>query len=268
MSTALAAPVTSLWRNRGLIRTLVQREIQARYRGSFGDMIWTVLHPLLLMLVYFFVFGIVLQARFGGDPSPSSFVFYFFAGMLPWLAFSEAVGRSPVVLLEGRTIIKKIRFPVEILPANPVFAGLITQGVATLLFLLALFFVRKHVPVTLVALPLLLIPQILFTLGLCWLLSALGVFVRDLGQIIGFLLTLWFFLTPICYPETALPAWATPVLTKNPIYQLVRGYRTILLEDHWPDQVNLLFLWVVALATLWLGYFVFSRLRPLFADVV
>lgn len=268
MLLAVAQPVTSLWQNRSLIRTLVLREIQARYRGSLADAVWTLLHPLLLMVVYFFVFGIVLRARFAGDPSPAGFVLYFFAGMLPWLAFSEAVGRAPFVLLEGRTLIKKIRFPMEILPANPVFAGLLTQAIATAFYLVALAVFRHGLPVTAVALPLALVPQVLFTLGLCWLLAALGLFIRDLGQIIGFLLTLWFFLTPICYPETALPAWALRPLTLSPVYQLVHSYRAMLLEARLPGFSSLAMLWTVSILTALVGYFVFQRLRPSFADVV
>ncbi|MCC7153498.1 MAG: ABC transporter permease [Bryobacterales bacterium] len=268
MALPVTQPVWSLWRNRGLIRTMVFREIQARYRGSLADMLWTVLHPLLLMAVYFFVFGIVLRARFEADPSPAGFVLYFFAGMLPWLAFSEAVGRAPFVLLEGRTLIKKIRFPMEILPANPVFAGLLTQAIATVIYLIALAAIRGGLPITVLCLPVLLVPQILFTLGLCWLLAALGLFLRDLGQMIGFLLTLWFFLTPICYPEASLPQWAVRPLSYSPIYQLVRGYRAILLESRLPDALPALALWAAACLTALAGYFVFQRLRPAFADIV
>lgn len=268
MTLAVALPVTSLWRNRSLIRTMVVREIQARYRGSLGDMLWTVLHPLLLMGVYFFVFGIVLRARFEADPSPAGFVLYFFAGMLPWLAFSEAVGRAPFVLLEGRTLIKKIRFPMEILPANPVFAGLLTQAIATTIYLIGLAIIRGGLPITALYLPLILIPQILFTLGLSWLLAALGLFLRDLGQIIGFLLTLWFFLTPICYPEASLPHWALRPLSFSPIYQLVHSYRAILLESRLPDPTQTAALWATAILTALFGYFIFQRLRPSFADIV
>lgn len=268
MALPAAEPFTSLWKNRGLIRTLVFREIQARYRGSLADMLWTVLHPLLLMTVYFFVFGIVLRARFAADPSPAGFVLYFFAGMLPWLAFSEAVGRAPFVLLEGRTLIKKIRFPMEILPANPVFAGLLTQAIATVLYVIALAVIRGGLPVTVLALPLILVPQILFTLGLCWLLAALGLFVRDLGQVIGFLLTLWFFLTPICYPEASLPQWAIRPLSYSPVYQLVRAYRAVLLESRLPEMIPTLGLWAIACFTALAGYVVFQRLRPAFADVI
>src|ERR1019366_3497251 len=158
--------VMTVWRNRGLIRAMVRRDILGRYRGSFGGAFWTIINPLLLMLTYFFVFG------------------------------------------------------VETLPVNLVCAGLITELFAIVLYCIFLLAINHTLPVALVWLPVLIIPQILFTAGVSWFLAALGVFARDLGQIIGFVLTLWFFLTPICYPENKLPHAAAGVLTKNPMYVL------------------------------------------------
>ena len=123
LGRAFIYPVATIWRNRGLIRVMVRRDILGRYRGSFGGGFWTVINPLLLMLTYFFVFGVVLRARFGGDPSRSGFALYFLAGMLPWLAFSEAAGRAPTVMLEHRNFVKKLVFAVETLPVNLVVAG-------------------------------------------------------------------------------------------------------------------------------------------------
>lgn len=261
-------PFQILARHRALMRSMVRRDILARYRGSFGDALWTILNPLLLTLAYFFVFGIVLRARFAGDPSRAGFVLYFLAGMLPWLAFSEAAGRAPTVLLEYRNFIKKILFPVETLPANLVFSGLITQFFATAIFLALLFWARGAIPATIVWLPVLLVPQLLFTFGLCWLLASLGIFVRDLAQLMSFVLTLWFFLTPICYPESSLPPEAVPWLAKNPFFLLVRGYRAIFLESRPPDAASLAWLWLIGFATLFFGYAVFAKLRRSFADIL
>ena len=265
---AFVYPVITLWRNRGLIRAMVRRDILGRYRGSFGGIFWTVINPLLLMLTYFFVFGVVLRTRFGADQSRSSFALYFLAGMLPWLAFSEAAGRSAGVIWEHRNFVKKLVFAVETLPANLVAAGLVSEFFAIVLFCVFLFAIRGSVPLTIAWLPLLVIPQILFTAGVSWFLAALGVFVRDLGQVIGFLLTLWFFLTPICYPESSLPADLAPLFTKNPIYLLVHEYRAILLENHAPDFTALWKLWLVAAAAFVLGHAWFYKLRKSFPDIV
>ena len=121
---AFTLPFETIFRNRSLIRTMVRRDVLGRYRGSFGGAFWTVLNPLILMLTYFFVFGVVLRAKFPNDPSRSGFALYFLAGMLPWLAVSEAAGRAPTVMLEHRNFVKKLVFPVETLPLNLVTAGI------------------------------------------------------------------------------------------------------------------------------------------------
>lgn len=268
MRLLFAQPLLSLWRNRRLLAALVRREISARYRGSLGGAAWTILHPLLLMLTYFFVFGVVMETRFGNDPSRAGFVLYFLAGMLPWLPFSEAVGRAPGVILENRNFVKKLVFPVETLPANLAVTGLVTQVFALLIFFALLGATRGAPPASALWLPVLAAPQLLLTLGCCWLLAACGVFLRDLGQVIGLLLTLLFFLTPICYPESQVPPWARGVLEWSPVFLLVRGYREILLEAHAPPAASLAVLWTGAFAVFVLGHAAFWRLRRTFADVL
>jgi lipopolysaccharide transport system permease protein len=264
----LADPFAGLWQARSLIVSMVQRDILARYRGSFGDALWTLLHPLLLMATYFFVFGVVLQTRFGADQSRTGFALYFLAGMLPWLQVSEPATRATFVILEHRVLVKKLVFPVTILPVNQAIAGLVTSLLATLMFLVALVAVRGGVPATALALPLLLVPQVLFTLGICWFLAAAGAYLRDLAQVIGLLLTLWFFLTPICYPETSLPVSLAPLLMKNPMFQFVRGYRQIFLEAELPQAQALLKLWAVSAVLFFAGHAWFARLKRSFADIV
>jgi lipopolysaccharide transport system permease protein len=265
---AFKYPVRSIWRNRSLIRSMVRRDILGRYRGSFGGAFWTVLNPLLLMATYFFVFGIVLRARFGNDPSKAGFVLYFLCGMLPWLAFSEAVGRAPFVILEHRNFVKKLVFPLETLPVNLVVAALVTEAFALAIFVGFLLFARGGVPVAVLWLPVLALPQLLFTMGVVWILAALGAYLRDLGQINGFLLTLWFFLTPICYPVEALPRDLLWVFSKNPMYLLVQGYRGLFLEARPPAFGPLWKFWVLSLVLFFAGHALFYKLRKSFADVL
>ncbi len=266
---AFIYPVRSLWSNRKLMVSMVRRDILARYRGSFGGALWTFLNPLLLMATYFFVFGVVLNNKFGADTSRTGYVLYFLAGMLPWLPFSEAVGRSPYVVIEHPNFVKKLVFPLETLPVNLVISGAVTEVFALAIFVSGLLAARGSVPSSVVWLPALLVPQLLLAAGLCWFLAALGVFVRDLGQIIGFVLTLWFFLTPICYPETQnIPLAARHILAWNPILTLVRGYRDIFLEGHAPRLAPLIALWIGSGALAVLGHAWFHRLRRSFADVI
>jgi lipopolysaccharide transport system permease protein len=266
---AFVYPARSLWDNRKLISSMVRRDILSRYKGSFAGALWTFLNPLLLMITYVFVFGMVLKQRFGADSSPSGFVLYFLAGMLPWLAFSEAVGRAPYIVLDHRTFVKKLVFPLETLPVNLVISGAVTEAFGLAIFAVILTIARGALPGTLAWLPLLILPQLLFTAGLCWFLAALGIFVRDLGQITGFVLTLWFFLTPICYPESnSIPPAIARILELNPILALVRGYRAVLLEGRPPQIEALIVLWIGAGALAVLGHAWFHRLRRSFADVI
>lgn len=265
---AIVRPFQTIWRNRRLSYTLTRREILSRSRGSFGGALWTILNPLLLMATYFFVFGLVLKSRFENDPSPASFALYFLAGMLPWLAFSEAAGRAPFVLIEYRQLIRKLVFPIEMLPVNLVFSGLVGEAFGLALFTLAFLLIRGYFPWTLIYLPLLLIPQMIFTVAVCWFLSALGAFLRDLTQIIGFLLTIWFFITPICYPETQIPAGARSLLTKNPIFILVEGYRAVFLQNRAPAWRPLLALTAISLLLAIAAHAWFYKLKKSFADVL
>jgi lipopolysaccharide transport system permease protein len=266
---AVTLPFLTLWSNRSLIQSMTRRDILGRYRGSVGGSTWAILNPLLLIMTYAFIFGLVLQQRFNAGDKPSDYVLYFLAGYLPWLAFSEAVGRSPMILVDYRNFIKKLRFPVETLPINIVGSGLVTECFGLVIFAVLLILMRGGLPLTVVWLPFLIIPQLLFTAGICWFLAALGLFLRDLGQVIGYVVTLWFFLTPICYPEQALKRTALgPILEKNPIFSLVRGYRRVLLEGHGPDKHAMIIFWCLAIVVFLAGHAWFYKLRKWFADVI
>ena len=261
-------PFRTMWRYRSLIRSMVRRDIMGRYRGSYGGLFWTVIHPFLMMITYAFVFGFVLQTRFGPDDRPGNFVLYFMAGMLPWLAFSEAVGRAPTVVHEHSNFVKKLLFPVEILPVNLVFAGLVSEMFGVLIFVGGLLYFGRDISSMAVYLPLILIPQFLLTLGLSWFLAALGVFFRDLGQLIGFVLTVWFFTTPICYPEEQLPQNFRWLFEKNPMYVLVDSYRSVLLEGVPPNWQPLAVLSGVSIVLFLVGHAWFYKWKRSFADLL
>jgi len=139
-------PWLLIWRNRSLIVAMVERDLEGRYKGSYGDRFWTIAQPLFLMLAYWFVFGVVLKTRFGDDPNPSIYMLFFLCGMIPWLAISEAVGRAPSVILEHRNFVKKLVFPVEILPVNLVFSGLVSAAFALVIYLFFLASRRDDPP--------------------------------------------------------------------------------------------------------------------------
>ncbi|MDA0207154.1 MAG: ABC transporter permease [Acidobacteria bacterium] len=267
LARAAVQPFSSIWRNRSLIRSMVRRDIAGRYAGSHAGVFWTIIHPLLLMLTYAFVFGVVLSTRFANDDRPGSFVLYFLAGMLPWLAFSESAGRAAGVVIEHANFVKKLVFPLDILPVNLVFSGLFSQFFGVLVLFGALLLFGRDIYWTVLYLPLLIIPQLLFTLGVCWLLAALGVLFRDLGQLMGFIITLWFFLTPICYDESLLGQYHW-LFRINPFYILVRAYRAVLLEHAAPEWQSLLWLSAASALVFLFGYGCFHRTQRQFADLV
>lgn len=264
----LFSTFVAIWRNRPLIASLARRDLLARYRGSFGDALWAVWNPLLQMATYFFVFGIVMQTRFPGIAGNTGYAFYLICGMLPWLAISEAVARSPQAMVENRHLVKKTVFPLEIISVEHVLAALVTQTIGTGLFLLAYVAFLGAPSATLAWLPVLLIPQVALTLGICWVLASLGPFVRDLTQIIGPVLMLIFFTTPICYAENSLPEALAPWMRWNPIAVIVRQWRRALLDGAGPEWGPWMAVTAFGVLLLIFGSKLFQRVRGAFADVL
>jgi lipopolysaccharide transport system permease protein len=218
------------------------------------------------MLTYYLVFGIILRA--GGERGSGEFLFYFICGTLPWLAFSEAVARSPNIVTDNSNFVKRVIFPLEILPVNLTLLGLVTEAFALVIFVIALVAFGPGLFLTAAYLPLVLIPQVLFTAGICWFLAALGVFLRDTGQIMSFLLTVWFFATPIVYYPTALPPQWLWLFQLNPMYTIVSAYRAIFLEGSAPALYPLAVLSLMAVFVLWFGHGFFYKVRKSFADLI
>lgn len=267
-SRSLPNPLATLWQRRTLVKAMVRRELTARYRGSAGGALWAVLQPMAMLGLYTFVFSAILKVKFGVDGSTVAFAFYLFSGMIPWLAFSEALGRSPNAMLENANLVKKVVFPLEILPVNLVLTGMASGLVSTAVLVVGVLLWRHAVPWTVVLLPVLWVLQYLFTQGLAWMLSALGVFVRDVGHAIGLMLTAWMFLTPIMYPASAVPEGFRWVLWANPMAALVEGYRAVLLEGVLPDAAGLGAFAAIAAAAFAVGYVGFMRTKHAFADVL
>ncbi len=270
---AFVYPFRVLWQHHSLIASMVRRDIHGRYRGSVAGLFWTVINPLLMMLTYSLVFGLILKQRWGPDPAHAGFMnfpLYFIAGMLPWLAFNEALGRSANAVLEHRTLVKRVLFPIEIVPVNVTLAGLVSEFFGALVFLAVLLAVRHSVPLSVMYLPAIIVPQILLTLGLSWFLAGLGVFLRDVGQFLAFFLTLLFFCTPICYPEpqSGVPEALKSFFRVNPIYVMVKAYRAVLLDGTPPNWTSLAWLTLVALAAFIFGFAWFYKSRKAFADVL
>jgi len=247
---------------------LAGRDLKLRYRGAFLGALWAVLQPLAMLALYTFVFSIVLRVKMGSDASPHTFALYLMAGMLPWLAISEALARSVSAIVDNANLVKKVVFPLEVLPVVPVVSALAAQAIGTALLLAALLALGRSLHVTALLLPVLVVPQVLMTVGLAWLAGSFGVFVRDLGQFIGLALTTWMFLTPIFYAPEAVPTAFRAVFDLNPLVALIDAHRSVLLEGALPDARSLGILTLASAGVFGLGLAWFRRSKPLFADVL
>ena len=258
--------LAALLRYRGLIQSLVARELKARYRGSFLGFFWSFINPLLLLLVYSFVFTYIMPANYKGI---EQYELFLFCGILPWTWFSSSLLESSGVLISGGNLIKKVLFPAEILPIVTVLANMVHFFFGLSILVLFLFWYRAPItPYELLWFPVVVLVQLILTLGFALILSALAVHFRDVRDIIGNLMTFWFFATPIIYPYQAMgdKIW---VLNLNPFTHLAISYQEILFFEgpvgHWRW---LLALGGASIAFFMFGYFVFDRLRDTFAEEV
>jgi ABC-type polysaccharide/polyol phosphate export permease len=257
-----------LFRYRALIQSLVARDLKARYRGSVLGFFWSFVNPLLLLLVYTFVFTVVMPGARGAGLEP--FALFMFCGILPWTWFSSSLLESSSVLISGGNLIKKVLFPAEVLPIVTVLAGLahFAFGLPILIGFL-LYYRTPVVPADLLWFPIIVLVQLLLTTGLALMVSALTVHFRDVRDLLQNLLTLWFFATPIIYPLERVPERIRRYLELNPFTHLAVAYQDVLFRPGpftaWP---RLLAVAVLSVLVLFAGYFVFDRLRDTLAEEV
>ena len=265
------AMLRSMWVHRGLIARLTGRELAGRYRGSMLGMVWAVLTPLMMLGVYTFVFRTVFKARWtaeGPGAGNGEFALLLFAGLILFNVFSETVNRAPGLMLENVSYIKKVVFPLEIMPAVALAGAVCNAGIG--FAVLALFYgpVFGAPPWTALLIPLMLPSLALLTLGLSWFLASVGVFLRDLRQFIGVAVTMLMFLSPIFYPASAIPEELRPLLVFNPLTSILEQGRNLLFWGVTPDWGAWLGMLVFSYAVAWLGYAWFVKTRKGFADVV
>ena len=260
--------LAALPRYRGLIQTLVVRDLKARYRGSVLGFFWSFINPLLLLLIYNFVFSTVMPGVRPADLEP--YALFMFCGILPWTWFSSSLLESSSTLLSGGNLIKKVLFPAEVLPIVTVLANMAHFFLGLPILVAFLVYYRRPLdPLELLWFPVIVAVQLVLTTGLALLLSALTVHFRDLKDLLGNLLTLWFFATPIIYPISQAPDYMRWALNLNPMTHLAISYQEVLFyvgpHGHWRWLMSLALLAVVVFL---LGYFVFDRLRDSFAEEV
>ena len=270
----LKAPWLVLWKNKALLRQLCQRDLSAKYKGSALGFAWSVILPLTMLAIYAFVFGEIFKSRWGNAPAPQtwserlSFALILYAGLIVFNWFAECLSKAPVSILSNANFVKRVVFSLDILPAIPVVIG----GFHFLMSALVLtgFTLLSPMPVTAYWLltPVLLLPVLLCLIGISWFLSALGVYFRDMEQMMPALISALMFLSPVFYSVQVLPEFVRPWLMANPLTFMIETLRNLLFWQTAPSFADSCSLYLMALLIFYFGYFSFQTLRKGFADVL
>ncbi len=249
------------------LRLLVARDLRARVAGSYLGVLWYLAQPLFLIVLYGFVFGAVLGVRFHRDQPSESFVLYLMAGMLPYIGLQESVTRAANALVDNRGLLESSPLPAWLYPLVPVLSSAVTELLGLLLLVMAAWWLTGALSPWVVWVPMLLLVRVSMSIGLGWFFAVLTPFFRDLSQLLGMLLTLLLFATPILYPVEMVPEKWRPVFAFNPLYYVVSAYREALLEGRFPLAAWLASAAFAALLA-GLGWLVFQRLAPRARDVL
>lgn len=268
--TSLISLAKSLWRNRQLITQMTRREVIGRYKGSAMGLAWSFFNPVFMLMVYTFVFSVVFKARWGvgSEDSKTLFAVVLFVGMIVHGLFAEVLNRAPSLILSNANYVKKVVFPLEVLPVISMAAALFHSMISLGVLLIAFVVFNGYLHWTVIFIPLVLLPFIILTLGFAWMLAAIGVFLRDVGQVIGMATTVLLFLAPVFYPLSAVPEKYIPFMMVNPLTFIIQQAREVLIFGHVPNCLGLAFYTGMALVVAWAGYALFQKTRKGFADVL
>jgi len=247
---------------------MTRREVVGRYKGSVMGLAWSLFNPVLMLVVYTFVFSVIFKSRWGMHESKTLFAVVLFVGLIVLNLFSEVVNRAPSLILSNANYVKKVVFPLEIIPVVALGAALFHSLISLGVLLVAFIFFNGFIHWTVVFLPLILLPLIILTLGISWLLAAIGVFLRDIGQTIAIVTTVLMFLSPVFYPVTAVPKEFRQLIMLNPLTFIIEQAREIIIWGRCPDWMGLGLYTVAALVVSWVGYGLFQKTRKGFADVI
>ncbi|EER61943.1 ABC-2 type transporter [Acidovorax delafieldii 2AN] len=261
--------LATLWRHRDLINASTKREVLGRYRGSSLGLLWSFFNPVFMLIIYTFVFSVVFKARWsGGGESKTEFALVLFSGLIVFNLFSECINRAPGLILSNVNYVKKVVFPLEILPFVAFLSALFHAAISLCVWLSAYVIFIGTPPITIFYLPLILIPFVMFIMGISWVLTSLGVYLRDAGQFVGILTAVLMFLSPVFYPITSLPESYRYLLYFNPLTLVIEQFRAVLYFGKAPYFSLLAVYWVATFFAAWLGFAWFQKTRKGFADVL
>ncbi len=255
-----------------LLRRMVRRDVSMRYSGSAFGLLWSFITPLLMLAVYTFVFGIIFKARFGTSPTEdentATFAITLFCGLIIHQLMGDIITRAPSIILQHTNYVKKVVFPLEILPVMVCGSALFHFCMNLTVLIAAILIIEHTLPLTALYVPLILLPFMLMLTGASWVLASLGVYLRDIGQIMGLISTLLLFLSPIFYPASSLPEEFRHLLYLNPLTYVIEMMRGALLHGHAPDWHIFALATSVSAIFAWAGYAWFQKTRKGFADIL
>lgn len=258
----------NLYKHRELIWNFAKRNLIGRYKGSYLGILWSFLDPLFMLCIYTFVFGIIFGVKLPADIGTSSFAIFLFSGLIPWRAFSESLNTSTGIIISNVNLVKKVIFPLEIFSTSTVISSIINSFFSMTILFIGMLILDHRIPLTFLYLFIIFIPQILFTTGLCWFLSSIGVFLRDIKSIVSVILMAWMYMTPIFYPVERIPEKFRLIMNLNPMHVIVTNYRRVLLMGVSPDWFWLTFVTITGIIFSILGYTWFMKSKGAFADVI
>lgn len=269
-STSPMALIQSLWNNRKLITQMVKREVIGRYKGSYIGLGWSFLNPIFMLMIYTFVFSVVFNARWGsdGEESKTQFAVVLFVGLIIHSLFAEVVNRAPFLIQSNINYVKKVVFPLEVLPVVAMGATLFHIMVSLCVLLSVFLLLNGFLYWTVLVAPLVFLPLVLVTLGCTWFLASLGVYLRDVGQTIGIVTTVMLFMAPVFYPVSALSEDQQFFLLLNPLTFIIEQARAVLIFGKLPDWSGLSLYSGFSLMVAWGGYWWFQKTRKGFSDVL
>jgi len=268
------ADVLAPWRtfreSRGLIANLARREIRSRFAGTLLGSAWTVISPLFMLTIYSFVFGVVFRGKWGQSPDQSlaSFAMIIFCSISAFAIFQECLVKAPSLVVSQPNLVKRVVFPTETLVLSVLGAALFQGAINFMLVIGALYLLDGAIHWTVLLLPVMLVPLVFMTLGAAWLLSSLGVFFRDIQQVVGLAANALLFLTPIFFSLDMLPPAIRTYAALNPLAPIVEGIRGVVLWGITPSLSSFATSLCISWCVMQLGYAVFMRLKPTFADVI
>ncbi len=266
---SLTAMCRGLWANRQLILQMTKREVVGRYKGSAMGLLWSFLNPVFMLVVYTFVFSVVFKARWAPtEESRTQFAVILFAGLIVHAVFAEIVNRAPALISANANFVKKVVFPLETLAVVCVAAAAFHAAVSLVVLVLGFAAFNGFLHWTVVFAPLVLLPLLVLSLGVAWVLASLGVFLRDISQLTGMLTMMLMFLSPVFFPVEALPSVLQPWMQLNPLTFIIEQARAVIVWGRLPYWSGLIAYCTVAVFIAWAGFVWFQKTRKGFADVL